>query len=375
VADKWPESGPKQLWSRDLGDGYATVSVDGDRLYTMYRADDKEHAICLNARTGETVWEHGYEAPVTEGMIEFGAGPHATPLIVGDRVFTVGIASKLHCFDKKSGDVMWSHDLKEEFGGEIPMRGYSISPIAFRDTVILPVGGKPDQGAMAFSQADGSVEWSKQHFGVAHASPILLSHGGRDQLIFFGTIDIRSLDPKTGEQFWSHPHKTQFGANLSTPVWNGDDVLFCSAAYDSGSRALRLKFESGEHTTEELWYGRKLRLHHAQPIIIDGHVYGSSGDFGPAFITCLELQTGKLKWRERGFTKANLIHGDGKLIILDEDGQLALARVSPEKFELLSTCDVANRYAWAAPTLVGSTLYVRDRETIKALNVGPQSLE
>ena len=147
-------------------------------------------------------------------------------------------------------------------------------------------------------------------------------------------------------------------------------LIFCSSAYDSGSRAIKLTKKDGKTVPEQVWYSRKMRLHHGNAVFIGDHIYGSSGDSGPAFFMSLDIDTGKVQWRRRGFKKSTCVLADGKLIILDEDGQLTLATVTPEGLTILSQCTVAERYAWAAPTLVGTTLYIRDRKHIMAFDLG-----
>lgn len=373
LANEWPEGGPKKLWSRDLGDGYSTIVVDGERLYTQYRIGDDELVISMNAQTGKTVWEHKYPAPFTAEMKEYGPGPHATPLVLGDSVYAVGANMLFFCFDKKTGDIRWKHDLVAEHGLEPRPRGYSSSPIAWKDTVIIPGGGpdgKEGYSVLAFRQKDGELLWKNQSFEVTHASPILIKVDGKDQLVVFMAAEIAGLNPDDGSLLWSYPHKTQYGANLMTPLWTGDDYLFLSAAYDSGSRVLRLISRDGQTVPEEQWYSRKVRMHHANPVRIGDYVYGSSGDFGPAFFFGVNIKTGEVAWRQRGFAKATCILADGKVILLDEDGRLALATVSPEGMKVLSEAQILERTSWAAPTLAGKTLYIRDRKQIMALDLG-----
>ena len=157
---------------------------------------------------------------------------------------------------------------------------------------------------------------------------------------------------------------------MSTPVWDGEDLIFISAAYGSGSRGIQLTKKEGRTVPKELWHSKKLRIHHANAVIIGDHVYGSSGDSAAAFLVGMDVRTGAVAWRERGFAKATLVLGDGKLVVLDENGQLALATVTPEGLTVHAKCTVAERTAWAAPTLVGTTLYVRDRKHIMALDLG-----
>ena len=177
LADKWAETGPPVLWTRPLGTGHSAILVDDGRLFTMYRAGNgrakqgpweaEETVIAMDAATGKTLWEHTY--PSRREDFSFGAGPHSTPLIVGDRLFTIGTNKQLFAFDKKTGKVIWSHDLIKEFNShELLIRpvvktGYGCSPIAYRDTIICSVGG-PGQSVMAFRQSDGAVAWKSGDF-------------------------------------------------------------------------------------------------------------------------------------------------------------------------------------------------------------------
>jgi outer membrane protein assembly factor BamB len=393
LADTWPEEGPPQLWQRELGDGYSTIVADDGVLYTMYRKGEDEFTVALSADTGETIWEHRIPSPFTPLMAEYGPGPHSTPLVVDRRLYTIGTNAVMHCFDKKTGEVLWKHDLPEAFGAPIPGRGYGASPIAYKDTVIVPVDrtreqtegeGEAEEEAaeaaeeeaiegqslIAFDQATGEVVWKKQDYSITYPSPILIELDGQTQLVLLMEEGMMGVTPDDGELLWYHKFDPP-GANLSTPVWAGDDLLFCSAAYNSGSRTIKLNREGGRTVPEQLWYSRKMRIHHANAIRVGDYVYGSSGDFGNTLITCMDIHTGDVAWRERGFKKSTIVHADGKFILLDEDGVLALASMTPEGMTLHSKAKVAEaNWAWAAPTLVDKTLYVRDRKNIMALDLG-----
>jgi len=380
LANEWPADGPPTKWKRELGDGYSTIVSDGGRLYTQYRIEQDEFTVALDAQTGETVWEHKLASPTTDLMEQFGAGPHTTPLIVGDHLFTIGTNAVMHCYDKSTGEVIWKHDLAAEFNAPVPGRGFGCSPIAYKNMVIVGVDRKrgddetkedtqAGQSLMAFDQATGNVAWRSQDFKTTYASPILIEFKGQTQLVFLMAKNIMAVNPNSGDLLWSH-ELDPAGVNLATPLWDGKDTLFCSSAYDSGSRALKLTQSGSKTSVEQLWYSRKMRLHHGNVIQVGDYLYGSSGDFGPAFFIGLNLRTGKIAWRERGFKKATCVYADGKIILLDEDGNLALLTVTPEGLTVHSKCKVGETYAWAVPTLVGTTLYVRDRKHIMALDVG-----
>jgi outer membrane protein assembly factor BamB len=384
LPDAWPEGGPRVLWNRPLGTGHSAIVVDENRLYTMYRAGNgrarqgpweaEETVVALDATTGRTLWEHKY--PSRREDFSFGAGPHSTPLVVGDRLFTIGTNKQLLAFEKRSGKIAWSHDLIKEFGSpELLIRpvvktGYGCSPIAYQDTIICSVGG-PGQSVMAFRQADGAVVWKSGDFLTSEAPPILIELDGTLQLVFLAGGTITALDPATGAILWSHPHDPGNDLNCGTPIWDpANRILFVSSAYKAGSRAIRLRMEAGVTHPEELWFTNRVRFMFLNALRIGETVYGTSGDFGPAFLTALNLKTGHQAWQHRGFGRASLIHANGKVIIMDEDGDLALARLAPEGATILSQAKIFETTSWTVPTLVDGTLYARDREKIVALSVG-----
>jgi outer membrane protein assembly factor BamB len=185
---------------------------------------------------------------------------------------------------------------------------------------------------------------------------------------FLGKV-IAGIDPNSGELLWSHPHVTDWGLNISTPVWGNDNLLFLSSAYSGGSRVLKLNRNQGKTTATELWFNNRVRVHHSTAIRIGDFVYASSGDFGPAFFAGVNVKTGEVAFQDRTFPKTNFIFADGKLIILDEDGNLALATVSPTGLKVISKVSLLKNLAWTVPTLAGTKLYLRDRQTIMAVDL------
>ena len=370
LATKWPDDGPKKLWTTKIGDGFSSVLCDDGKLYTMCRKEQSEVAVCVSADKGEILWRYEYEAPFTEGMgMEFGPGPHATPLIVGDRIFTIGVTAQLHALDKKTGKVLWKHDLKKEFNAQQLGRGYSSSPIAYKDTIVVQVGGGPGQSLMCFAQDDGRVIWGDGDFENSHSSPILINVKGKDQLIVFDTKGLISFDAASGKQLWEKAHPVQMGGNIATPVYGSDGILICSSGYGGGARALKIEEKDGKWEINELWANRNVQCHHSTLVRVGEFAYISSGDFGPTFLMCVNAATGEVAWKERT-PKATLIAADGKVIYLDQDGTLGLIEANGKEMKLLSKHQLMQRIAWTVPTLVGTKLYVRDRANLVALELG-----
>jgi len=191
--------------------------------------------------------------------------------------------------------------------------------------------------------------------------------------VVFGGGTVNGMDPANGRILWSHAHDPGNDLNCAMPLFGPDNILFVSSAYRAGSRAIQLSQEGSVTHADELWFTNRVRFMFLNPIRVGDFVYGTTGDFGPAFLTALEIKTGKPMWQHRGFGRASILYADGKAIILDEDGDLALARLAPEGVTILSeTKKVFDTVSWTVPTLVGRTLYARDREKIVALNLGAQ---
>ena len=373
TASTWPDSGPTQLWHRPLGEGYSSILVDDSTLVTMYREGDEEIIIALDAGTGATRWQYSYHAPlVHDGYFDVwlnaaGPGPFSTPLIADRTVFAVGVNGHLHALDKRTGTLLWSHDLVELFD-LTDYNAFASSPLAFAQTVILPLGGS-GRGVVAFDRETGAVAWRSHEFALAPGSPVLIDVDGRHQLVVLAQQELVGLDPRDGRFLWRHPHENELGLNVSTPVWGRDNLLFSSSAYDGGSRMIRLTQVDGQTTVEEVWFNNRMRLHFGNALRVGDLVLGSSGDFGPAFLTALDVKTGAEVWRERSFARAHMLYADGKLVIVDEDGEIAVASIRGRGLHVHARKKILTENAWTPPTLVGSTLYVRDRKNILALDL------
>lgn len=366
LADSWPDSGLRRLWNRPLGDGYSSIAIAHGKLYTMYRKDDHEHVVALDAATGQTLWEHGYPAPFLPNTdLTPGPGPHATPTLIDGGVCAVGVTGILHCLNAGSGQVVWQHNLFEEFDGTILYRGYSSSPIAYKESVLVTVGGT-GQAVVAFHLKDGTVKWQRQDFAISHASPLLIQFQGQDQLVVFGSEIIAGLDPNNGDLLWHDRYPAAGGYVACTPVWGDDGWLFVSSAYGVGSRSIQLTREGDKTIATQIWHNNRMRVHHGNVIRVGDYVYGSSGDFGPKVFTALDLKTGQIRWRDRSLTRASCLYVDEKFIVLEEDGHLSLATMSPDGLKVHSKVELFQEQAWTVPSLTDKRLYVRNRHDIMA---------
>jgi outer membrane protein assembly factor BamB len=315
LAGSWPANGPRKLWTRALGEGHSAVSVEGGRLYTMYRPlgmlamvrrSQEEVVAALDAATGKTIWEYKFPSP-TEGVnFSEGAGPHSTPLVTADRVYAVGSRKELLALNKANGQLVWSHDMIKEYNAGPPDRGYAPSPLLYGENVIVPMGGA-GQAVAAFNAKTGALAWKAGDFEFSPASPTIIDVDGQKQLLYFAGNAVAGFDPANGRTLWSHPHKTDWGLNISTPVWGADNLLFVSAAYNNGARMLKLAQAGGKTTVQELWFQNRMRTHIGTVIRLGDFVVGSSGDFGPCPTVGVDVKTGQVLWQNRDFARSTFL--------------------------------------------------------------------
>ena len=376
LADTWPADGPRRIWTRPLGEGHSAISVHGSRLYTVYRPlvpgghADEEVVAALDARTGSTVWEHRFASPMAGAQFGSYVGPHSTPLVTADRVYAAGSRKQLMALDKATGKLLWSHDLIREYGAPEGDRGYAASPILFEDLVIVAVGGA-QQSLAAFNAANGTLAWKAGNLDMSPASPTLIEVDGQPQVVYFGGDAVGGFDPRIGRLRWRHSHRTTNALNISTPLWSSSHkLLFVSAGYGSGSRVVELRRNGPATTATERWYNNRVRVHFSNAVRVGDLVVATSGDFGPMFLTGVDIHTGNIAWQDRSFARTQLVYADGKLIILDEEGTLGLATVSASGLKTLARAKILEKVSWTPPTLVGTKLFVRDRKTIAAYELG-----
>lgn len=227
LSSSWPADGPRKLWSRELGDGYAGIAVEATRLYTAYRRATQDVVIALDARAGKTLWEYAYDAPFKNDYSEaVGPGPYAMPQVIGDRLVTVSGIGQIHSLDKRTGKVVWSRDLYKEFSGRRLLYGYSSHALPYKDSLIFLSGGRGNT-ALALRQSDGAVLWQNLDSKNAYSSPLLIEVDGQPQVVALMASEVIGFSPENGQLLWRHPHPTEVGIAISTPVWGR--AIFCSS--------------------------------------------------------------------------------------------------------------------------------------------------
>ena len=362
---------PKRLWKRPLGDGYSAIVAKAGRLYTQYRNEDREVIVALDSASGETLWEQDYQVSYYPNMdLNFGKGPNASPLIVDERLFTVSIAGEMRATELASGELIWRMDLHERFGSQKRKEeyGYSASPIAYTDRLIVLVGGD-QHGVVALNPGDGKVIWSSPPSRVSYAQPTIIQVEGQDQLVFFSPTEVIGLNLENGKFLWRYPVKCYTENNLTPALQLDERHLWVASQLDGGSRILKLPARGSNQPPEVSWESPTIRQAHWHSFVEGDFIYGSFGGNSNSFLAGFNWRTGTFVWRQRGFHLAKGVMADGKFYFTDENGQLVIAKLSPQGVEILDAYQILSRVSWTAPTLVGTKLFLRDREHILAVEL------
>lgn len=363
LIDSWPEGGPKELWRIPLGEGFSAASVVGSSAYTMYSEGDDEYVICLDTANGNMRWRVRSGDTFKDSL---GDGPRATPTVHEGRVYSHGATGSVLCLDAETGDKLWGFNSLEKFDADNVGWGLSASPFIVGDKVILVVGGRAGNSLVALNKDSGQTIWTSLSDKAGYATPILIEVDGMKQLVVFTGAAVVGVSPTDGAELWRYPWKTTEDANVAQPISHGNR-LFISSGFDSGAAMLELTVRDGKTNVSELWLSNRMKNFMSSSILIDGYLYG----FSSTILTCMDFQTGEVKWIQRGFGRGSLLAADGKLIIYSERAKLVLAEISPESFRQLAAANVLSGKTWTVPTLANGRLYVRNDKELVCLKFTP----
>lgn len=365
-----PWQGPlKVLWTQPVGEGHGSPVVAGGKVYLHTRDAGKnaETLAAFDAKTGKPLWSTAY--PRAAIINPFGTGPRATPCVVDGRVYTYGITGILSCFDAASGKQVWQVNALKKYQTPNLFFGASCSPLFVDGLVLINVGGK-GHSIVAFDAKTGAERWKALDDNASYSSPIVLGTGKTQQVIVLTAAGVVSLRPSDGKLFWRHKLVDALAESSTTPVRSGD-VLFASSI-TAGGVGLRLKTDDATPGIQELWKQPNLNCYFSTPVSIDAkYLYLVTGTKPPAFtskatLRCVETATGKELWQRDkvGTYHASLLRtGDGKLLLLEEAGTLALLQPDPMRYRELCRSPICGN-TWAHPALSDGRLYVRDRNRL-----------
>jgi outer membrane protein assembly factor BamB len=375
---EWPDNGPPLLWQAEgLGGGFASVSVVGERIYTMGRREGKEYIFALDAKDGSPVWA----TPVGPGRNQ--RGSNCSPTVDGDLTYAISIEGDLLCVRADSGQPVWGKNFGRDFGGKMMSEwGYSESPLVDGDLLVCTPGGERAILA-AMNKRTGAVAWntpmpyggSRGRDGAGYSSIVISQGAGVKQYVTLVGRGVIGVEAKSGRFLWRYERIANTIADIPTPVVNGDYV-FCSSGYgDGGTALLKLNRAGGGINVQEVhyWPANQLQNHHGGMVLQGDHIYMGHGhnDGRPV---CVDLRTGKPAWgpvRGAGSGSAAVLYADGHLYFRYQNGIMALIEADPNKYTLKSSFKLASVRAesWPHPVIAGGRLYLRDQEVLMCYDV------
>jgi outer membrane protein assembly factor BamB len=364
----WPDKGPPVLWEKEVGQGFSGPVVAGGDALLFHRVGDEEVVECWGAADGKPKWRTAYPTHYRDPLGK-GDGPRATPAVAGGRVYTLGAEGVLQCLKLDNGEKVWRKPLLEEYRVGPSYFGVGTSPLVEGGRVLVNVGGKDGAGVVAFDADTGKEAWKAVNQDASYSSPVAADIDGVRCALFLTREGLVGLDPADGTVRFSKRWRSRMDAsvNAASPVVVGDQI-FLTACYGTGAVLLKAKKDG----VEEVWKGDKqLSCHYGTPVCSDGFLYGFHGrQEEGAKLRCIDLKTGDVKWTADDFNCGSIILAQGNLIVLTEDGDLALVKATPEGFQQLARASgVLAGPCRAQAALADGRLYARGGKKLVCWNV------
>lgn len=359
IGDDWPQwRGPdhngissekgwstniQKKWDTWIGPGCSSMSVIGDRVYTMGYNNGRNEMFCLSADDGKPIWRQTYPGGKWANMHE--GGPGDTPCVYNGKVYAVSREGKLYSFNAQDGTLISEKDLAGELRVGPPRWGITASAVVIDEQLMIDMGS-----IVSLNPDTGEINWKTRNFGVAYSTPTPMQVGDKKYLAAFPESGLVILNRLTGKQIAAYDWKTRHGVNAASPVVQGNNI-FIASGYNTGCAMLRLN----DRQLTPAWQGKMMRNHMASSVLYKNHLYG----FDEKVLKCLNARTGKQQWRQRGLGKGALMIADDKLIVLGEGGELLIAGASPRRFKAIQRTQAVSGTTWVAPVLANGKIFCR----------------
>lgn len=354
----WSTSPPVEMWRRPIGPGWSSFAVSGDLLYTQEQRGEDEVVTAYTLTTGEPVWRHRTAARFWEANA--GPGPRGTPTVSNGRVYALGGTGILNALDARHGALVWSRNAAADTSTKVPDWGFASSPLVTDDLVIVAVSG----ALVAYDRASGEPRWFGPVGGEGYSSPQLLTIDGVAQIVLVSGAGAIGVTPADGAVLWENPWS---GYPIVQPALTAEgDVLF-SVNAGSGTRRIAVAHGPGGWTVDERWTSIGLKPYFNDFVVHEGHAFGFDG----SILACLDLTDGKRTWKGGRYGNGQLVllPDQDLLLVLSEDGELALVKATPDQFAEVARFPALDGKTWNHPVLVGDVLLVRNGQEMAAFRL------
>lgn len=358
VPTNWSTAPPKLVWKQRVGPAWSSVIIVGDRLFTQEQRGEFEAVVCLDASTGREIWAHQDPARFWEGVA--GAGPRATPTFDDERIYALGATGILNCLDAATGKRHWARNIADDAHAKVPQWGFSGSPLVSFGVVVVYAGGDAGKGLLGYRWDSGETVWTVPTGQHSYTSPVLTSITGQQQILFLSDGGLVGIHPGSGEVMWQYgPGTPGAPVSIQPHVLNDSQVLFASAG-DMGLALIGLVRQSDSWEPQKRWGSRGLQPSFNDLVVSDGCAFG----FDEAIFGCLDLETGKRRWKKGryGHGQVLLLAEQKLLLVLAESGEVVLLAANPDRHEELARFQAIEGKTWNHPAIAHGRLYVRNAE-------------
>jgi outer membrane protein assembly factor BamB len=365
----WPAA-VKPGWRVDIGEGYSSPVIAGERVFVHSRRDPEEVVTAVDIQTGRVLWQQRYQAPFAKNQyaVRMAKGPNSTPLVAGSLVYTLGVTGVLSAWQVADGTLAWRKDYSASVDTSKLFCGTAMSPLLEGGALIVHVGSDVHGGRiLALDPATGAERWTAKGPGPGYASPIAFTAHGVRQIVTMTNQSIVGVDAQTGAALWSTPFPDEWHENIITPVWTGDHLVVSGVR--QGTQALTLARTGGTWQVTTAWRNADVTMYMSPPIVADGAIYGLSSKRKGQFVA-LDLKTGVTKWATEGREGeyAAVLAAPAHLIFLTNTGALVVARRHASTFTQEQRVELSNAETWTVPVFVQGGVIMRDANGLTRLH-------
>jgi outer membrane protein assembly factor BamB len=362
IATDWSASPPVQMWRRPIGPGWSSFAVRGDLVYTQEQRGEDEIVACYSLPTGKPVWMHRDATRFWES--NGGAGPRGTPTLSHGRVYTFGATGIVNALDARNGAIVWSRNAAADTGVSVPGWGFASSPLVVNDVVIVAASGR----LAAYDAATGHPRWLGPTGGGGYSSPHLMTIDGAAQIVLLRGARTISVAPADGTLLWDYSWQPSVSIVQPALAADGDILIAAGDAMGGiGIRRIAVAHGAAGWTAQERWTSRGLKPYFNDFVVHKGHAFGFDGNI----LACINLEDGARKWKggRYGNGQIVLLPDQDLMLVLSEEGELALVGATPDEFKELARFPAIEGKTWNHPVLVGDTLLVRNGEEMAAFRL------
>jgi hypothetical protein len=378
LAESWPAGGPRQRWSRDLGQGHSGIVIAGGRLFTQYQSTAGQYVLCLDPHSGELLWQ----SRIDRAWQPHGAypGPYATPTASGANVYFASPTGLVGCLSAETGDLRWSRNVRADFGGRGTDFGFAATPLVEEGRVIFPVGGL-DAAMVALDAGTGELVWKAGGDAASYCPAFPITVAGRRCIVGYLQNALLLVDAKSGQMLYRQSISTGYDEHSAWPLYREPNLLLTAPFRNVAVSHTLEPRTDGSIAFVPRWTSKELSNDVVSSVLYRGHVFGfdlkqpqsSAHRASRGSFKCLEWTTGKLCWATDQVGHASVVAADGKLLLLNDTGTLILAKASPERYEEQARLPLfEGEICWTPPTLWNGLAYVRSPSKLVCLEVGDQ---